>query len=164
MKGFSSKRIALKLDVIGPENICRRIRASFILEILLAGAVKGLINSSHNDYCWSCWPLESEHNLLFVHEFSWPAMLPSLLTFIWGTGMQCRLIFKPAVFKSKSNQRTLRDESRNNHLKRTAHVSVRYVGMVRCQCRKNGKRRCSSRKWTTVNMTPCPHTVYLPRC
>ena len=56
-------------------------------------------------------------------------------------GMQCRLIFKPAVFKSKSNQRTLRDESRNNHSKRTAHVSVRYVGMVRCHCRKNGKRR-----------------------
>ena len=38
MKGFSSKCIALKIDVIGPENV---LFAS--PEILQAGAVKGLI-------------------------------------------------------------------------------------------------------------------------
>ena len=46
MKRFSLKCIALKLDVIGAENIlcaCRRVRASFSPEVLQAGAVKGLI-------------------------------------------------------------------------------------------------------------------------
>ena len=44
VKGVSSKLIALKVDVIEPENIlfCRRLRASFIPEIVEAGAVKGL--------------------------------------------------------------------------------------------------------------------------
>ena len=37
--------MALKVDVIGPENnytVCRRVRASFSPEIGQAGAVKGL--------------------------------------------------------------------------------------------------------------------------
>ena len=45
MKGISSKNIVLKIDVIGLENtcmVCRCIRVSFSLEILQAGAVKGL--------------------------------------------------------------------------------------------------------------------------
>ena len=45
MKGFSSKRIALKVDVIGPENnytVCRRVRASFSPEVFQIGAVKEL--------------------------------------------------------------------------------------------------------------------------
>ena len=43
VKGFSSKQIALKVDVIGAENMvfCRHVRASFSPEILQAGAVKG---------------------------------------------------------------------------------------------------------------------------
>ena len=45
MKGFSSKHIALKVDVIGPENIlCAR--AYFSPEILQAGAVTGLMLAS----------------------------------------------------------------------------------------------------------------------
>ena len=46
MKGISSKNIALKIDVIGLENtcmVCRCIPVSFSLEIVQAGAVKGLI-------------------------------------------------------------------------------------------------------------------------
>ena len=40
MKRSPSKRIELKTDVTGPENIL--VRASFSPEILQAGAVKGL--------------------------------------------------------------------------------------------------------------------------
>ena len=48
VKGFSSKRIALKVDVFvtGPKNnytLCRRVPASFSPEILQSGAVKGLM-------------------------------------------------------------------------------------------------------------------------
>ena len=44
VKGFSSIREALKVDVMGPEKntVCRRVRASFSPEILQAVAVKGL--------------------------------------------------------------------------------------------------------------------------
>ena len=41
VKGFSSKRLALKVDVIGPENRLFA-GASFSPEILQAGAAKGL--------------------------------------------------------------------------------------------------------------------------
>ena len=45
VKGFSSIREALKVDVMGPEKntVCRRVRASFSPEMLQAGAVEGLI-------------------------------------------------------------------------------------------------------------------------
>ena len=45
MKGSPSKRIALKIDVVGPENItvCRRVLSSFSLKIVQAGAVKRLM-------------------------------------------------------------------------------------------------------------------------
>ena len=44
VKGFSSKRTALKVDVLQDRKIhCRRVRASFSPEILQAGAVKELI-------------------------------------------------------------------------------------------------------------------------
>ena len=44
MKGFSSKRIILKVDCYGTGKytVCRRVRAYFSPEILQAGAVKGL--------------------------------------------------------------------------------------------------------------------------
>ena len=53
MKGFShthththTKLVALKVDVIGPDNIvCRRVRASFSPGILQAGAMKGLTST-----------------------------------------------------------------------------------------------------------------------
>ena len=43
-EGFLSQRTALKVDVTGPENTLFA-GASFSLEILQAGAVKGLIES-----------------------------------------------------------------------------------------------------------------------
>ena len=46
MKGFSSKRIALKVDVLyrtEKYTVSRRARASFSSELLHAGVVKGLI-------------------------------------------------------------------------------------------------------------------------
>ena len=45
IKGFSSKRIALKVDVLrtGKYTVCRHVRASFSPEILQAGAVKELM-------------------------------------------------------------------------------------------------------------------------
>ena len=44
MKGFSSKGIALKTDVLQDRKIdCRHARASFSLEMLQVEAVKGLI-------------------------------------------------------------------------------------------------------------------------
>ena len=44
MEGLPSACITLKVDVVGPENIpfCGGVRASFNLEILQVGAVKGL--------------------------------------------------------------------------------------------------------------------------
>ena len=48
MKEFSSKKIALKVDITGPENVLlagESIYASFSREILQAGAVEGLNNS-----------------------------------------------------------------------------------------------------------------------
>ena len=49
VKGFSSKRIALKLDVwyrTGKYTVCRRVRALFSPKILQAGAVTG-VNSKN---------------------------------------------------------------------------------------------------------------------
>ena len=46
MNAFSSKHIALKVDVIGPENLLfagRHVRAVFSPEIVQAGAGVGLI-------------------------------------------------------------------------------------------------------------------------
>ena len=57
MKGFSSKRIALKVDVlyitIRLENILflRRIRTFFSPKILQAGAVKGLMLRFYRHFC-----------------------------------------------------------------------------------------------------------------
>ena len=47
MKGFSSKRIALKADVFQDRKytVCRRVRPSFRPEILQAVAVRGLTAS-----------------------------------------------------------------------------------------------------------------------
>ena len=44
MKGLSSKRIALKVDVKGPENntVCKRVLGSFRLDILQAGGSEGV--------------------------------------------------------------------------------------------------------------------------
>ena len=49
MKGFSSKHVALKIDVTGPENtlFCKRVSASFSPEILQAGALRGLIKTEN---------------------------------------------------------------------------------------------------------------------
>ena len=46
MKRFSSKRIALKEDVLSDRKytVCRRVRACFSPEVLRARAVKGLNN------------------------------------------------------------------------------------------------------------------------
>ena len=46
VKGFSSKRTALKVDYYrtGRYTVCRRVCASFSPDVLQAGAVKGLIS------------------------------------------------------------------------------------------------------------------------
>ena len=54
MKGLQSKGIALKVDVIGAENIlrvCRRVHASFSPDILQARAMKGLGTGTHTYTC-----------------------------------------------------------------------------------------------------------------
>ena len=56
LKGFSSKHIALKVDVIyyrtGKYTVCRCVRASFSPKGLHAGAVKGLNKCQQMSYQW----------------------------------------------------------------------------------------------------------------
>ena len=55
MKELSPERIALKVDVIGPENmVYTHVHASFSPEILHAGSVKGLSGESKVRVCFKC--------------------------------------------------------------------------------------------------------------